>query len=121
MWLGLFPTFFASSSFFKFFKFISFLYASASSIIFRFSLCIFSISAASKTSSFLRFFTIHSISCRPANCEARHLLSPAIISNDSSFTSLTIIGCIRPRDLIESASSLISFSLNFFLGCSLFG
>ena len=116
-----FSYFFDKSSLFMFLIFIKLLYAFASSIMFRFSLWMFSIKASSYTLSSETLIITQSTECKPAVWHALHLLSPAIISNKSADVSLTTIGWINPWFLIELLSSFISFSSNFFLGCFLFG
>ena len=56
------------------------LYAFASSIEVKFSLCKFSSNAICIISSSEKSFTIAGIVCIPANLDALNLLSPAIIS-----------------------------------------
>ena len=57
-------------------------------------------------------------SCKPDDCAACNLLSPAINSYFLSWSSdfLTIKGCIIPLSLIELVNSSKAFFSNNFLG-----
>ena len=94
------------------------LYAFASSIGFKSSLCKFSIKAKSSLSlSEAALLTIALISVNPASFEALNLLSPAISSYSPGTTDCTtIIGSISPFCFIDSAKSFNFSSLNTNLG-----
>ena len=88
-----------------------FWYVLASSIGVRSFLCKFSSSATFEVSLSSKFLIIAGILVSPAIADALYLLSPAIISYLSPIF-LTIIGCITPWALIESANSRKACSLN---------
>ena len=95
---------------------INFLMPFASSIIFKSSLCIFSISAIAKAEESGISFIKTGIFFMPAFFDACQRLSPAIISYFSLLFFLTNKGCIIPCSFIDSANSSRASSFIICLG-----